>query len=186
MRQLIFQIGLAKWAIFILDLTAYWVVVLLTGFSFHFFLQYLILCLACILGLYAFGAYDLVRVTDKHSRVIAACVGVLLGGIGSLPFLLLFDSRLHRDQFLSLLFFGFFVTSLTRTVIVQGLKNLMPERSTIVIGKQEIWGELLSEIREQMSGKMIVTDFFSYTLASVVISRTVEATYFAALPKPGV
>ena len=55
---------------------------------------------------------------------------------------------------------------------------------SIVFAGQCTGGSQPSGMRPMIS--MSVTDFFSYTLASVVISRTVEATYFAALPKPGV
>jgi exopolysaccharide biosynthesis polyprenyl glycosylphosphotransferase len=156
MRQLIFQIGLAKGAILTLDLVAFWIVVLFSGCSLELLPQYVLLGLAFILSLYAFGAYDMRRNLGLHSRVLSSSAGILVGAMASLPLLFLFPENIHRAQFLFIVSMGFILTGLSRTFVMGALHNLLPDRRVVVIGRKEEWQPLLEEMSAGMGGKLVV------------------------------
>jgi lipopolysaccharide/colanic/teichoic acid biosynthesis glycosyltransferase len=163
MRQLIFQIGLAKGAILFLDVAAYWSVVLFSGLRLALLPQYVLLFVILILSLYAFGAYDMCRNMGLHSRILSSSAGILVGAVASLPLLFLFPENIHRPQFFAIVGMGFILTGLSRTFVVRALQGLLPERHVVVIGRKDEWSPLFEEISTRMGGKLSVTSYLNPT-----------------------
>ena len=163
MRQLIFQIGLAKGAILFLDVAAYWLVVLISGLRFAFLPQYVLLFVILILSLYAFGAYDMSRNMGLHSRILSSSAGILVGAVASLPLLFLFPENIHRPQFLVIVGMGFILTGLSRTFIMGALNTLLPDRRVVVIGRKDEWQPLFEEMSAGMGGKLVARAYLNPT-----------------------
>ena len=167
MKQLIFQIGLAKGAILFLDAAAYWFVVFISGLRLDLVPQYILLFVIFALSLYAFGAYDLSRNLGLHSRVLSSSAGILVGAIASLPLLFLFPEHLHRPQFLLIVVLGFFLTALSRTFVMGVMQEFLPERKIVVIGRKEEWSPLFEEISARTGGKLSVTAYLNPSPSSL-------------------
>jgi len=167
MRQLFFQIGLAKGAILFMDLGAFWLAIFLSGLKPVLLPQYVVLCAAFVLSLYAFGSYDMQRNRGLHSRVLSSSAGILVGSVASLPFLFLFPENIHRTQFLVIVGMGFILTGLVRTFVMGALQNLLPERRVVVIGRKEEWQPLFEEMSAGMGGKLIAVAYLNPTPASL-------------------
>ncbi len=167
MRQLIFQIGLAKGAILFMDLAAYWLVVLISGLHFALVPQYVLMFVILALSLYAFGAYDMSRNLGLHSRILSSSAGILVGSMASLPLLFLFPENIHRTQFLFIVVSGFFFTGLSRTFVMGALQGFLPERRVVVIGHEDEWSPLFEEVSARMGGKLSVVAYLNPSPATL-------------------
>ncbi len=167
MRQLIFQIGLAKGAILFMDLAAYWLVVLISGLHLALVPQYVLMFVILALSLYAFGAYDMSRNLGLHSRILSSSAGILVGSMASLPLLFLFPENIHRTQFLFIVVSGFFFTGLSRTFVMGALQGFLPERRVVVIGHEDEWSPLFEEVSARMGGKLSVVAYLNPSPATL-------------------
>jgi len=181
MRESLDRIRMAKYLQMLAHTAIFWGTVSLIELvsphgSFYFFSQYFILYCALALGIYAFRGFDMVRRRHHYHAIISIFVGALAGCLVVIPVFIIFYGNKISKLDMSILFGATFLgQSLFRAAASSIIFSKNGGKQIFVIGNREKWEPLVTEMANNLGGKLDIKDYINPT-----VSPSLEETSLAA------
>lgn len=150
---------------------------LLNGVTINYFIQLFILDLFIFVSIYAFRGFDNSTLKSLNSLVVAYSVGTILGVLLSLVIILFFSNKIGRLIFIvTPLISAFAFPVIIKFLVKNGIKH-MDEKRYLVIGNEEEFKDMLSEVEAGSMGRIKIYKYINPSTSTLTNEITGERTF---------
>jgi len=144
--------------------------------------QYLFFYAAMVLSLYAFRGYGYIFGRDPEDILVSSSVGVILGALVTVAFVMIFQKHIPKINFLLLCGIFLVWTPLSRIIAAKLFRKYFPSKEVVVIGKPDKWKNLMEEISERLGGKIKVLNWLDSEVEPEEIEKLCTCSVVIAEP----
>jgi len=150
---------------------------LLNDITVNYFIQLIILDLVIMMGIYAFRGFDNSTLKSLNSLVVAYSVGTILGVLFSLVIILFFPNKLDRLIFIiTPLISALAFPVIIKFLVKSGIKH-MNEKKYLVIGNEEEFKDMLSEVEAESMGRIKIYKYINPSASTLTNEITGERAF---------
>lgn len=144
--------------------------------------QYLFFYAAMVLSLYAFRGYGYIFGRDPEDILVSSSVGVILGALVTVAFVMIFQKHIPKVSFLVLCGIFLVWTPLSRIIVAKLFRKYFPPKEVVVIGKPDKWKNLMEEISERLGGKIKILNWMDSEVEPEEIEKLCTCSVVIAEP----